>query len=129
MPFDWQEFLNLAESLLAVDTEAAYRSAISRAYYSVFNVALERAHENKCRFDSELETGIHKKCWALYSKGPDLTCVQLGIDGDRLRESRVRADYKSGEYRRLSEDARQVIAKARLLRTRLATLDRRYPLP
>lgn len=41
MPFDWQEYLRLAEKLLenpgaAMHAEAAGRSAVSRAYYSVY---------------------------------------------------------------------------------------------
>jgi hypothetical protein len=41
MPFDWQEYLKLAEHLRdnpagALNQEAAGRSAVSRAYYAVF---------------------------------------------------------------------------------------------
>lgn len=42
MAFDWQEFLDLAEQLLESDSEAALRSAISRAYYSLFTPVTQR---------------------------------------------------------------------------------------
>ena len=129
MPFEWQEFLGLAERLLEVDSEAAYRTAISRAYYSVFNVARERAERNNCRFDPDTHGGMHKKCWDLYRKGPDPGCTQLGIDGGRLSEVRTRADYKSGEYVRLKEEATQFIDKIKAFRQKLTALDARYPKP
>ena len=129
MAFDWREFLVLAERLLESQSEAACRSAISRAYYSIYNQASERAQRNGCRFDPTLDGGMHKKCWGVYRKGPDPNCKQLGVDGDRLRESRVRADYKSGEYRRLQEEAAQIVKDAKLLAGRLAVLDPLYPLP
>jgi hypothetical protein len=129
MPFDWREFLVLAETLLESRSEAAYRSAISRAYYSVYNQASERAQKNECKFDPAIDAGMHKKCWGFYRKGPDPNCAQLGVDGDRLRESRVRADYRSGEYRRLQEEAAQIVKDVKLLAAKLAALDPRYPLP
>ncbi len=129
MPFDWQEFLQLAERLLDCQSEAAYRTAISRAYYSLFNLAYERAKANNCDFDPDAAGGMHKKCWGLYRKGPDPLCTLLGIEGSRLLEIRVRADYRKGEILRLSEAATQAITDVRLLRTRLAALDLRYPTP
>jgi len=131
MAFDWQEFLHLAERLLESDTEAAYRSAISRAYYSFFNAAFERAQRNNCcNFDSEdRNKGMHVRCWGVYKKGPDPDCRKLGVEGDRLRDLRVRADYKSAEYRRLREDAAQFIKDVRALSGKLAALDVRYPAP
>ena len=130
MPFDWQEFLDFAERLLDSDSEAAKRSAISRAYYSVFNPAFERAQRNNCcTFDPEDRKGVHVRCWSAYKRGPDPNCVKLGVDGDRLRDLRVRADYKSGAYSRLNEDAAQVIKDVKALRAKLARLDDRYPLP
>lgn len=128
MPFDWQEFLNLAETLLQTNTDAAHRSAISRAYYSIFNVARERAERNNCVFPPDADGGMHKKCWNVYKRGPDPTCKQLGVDGGRLAETRVRADYKNGDYVRLAEEAAQVIRDARSFRNRLNALDQRYPL-
>jgi len=38
--FDWEEFLILAEELEKRGDEASLRSAISRAYYSTFHMAL-----------------------------------------------------------------------------------------
>src|SRR5438309_1228351 len=129
MPFDWQEFLTLAENLLESNTEAAYRTAISRAYYSVFNVARERAERNNCVFDPNAEGGMHKKCWNLYRRGPDPNCMQLGVEGGRLSELRVRADYKNGDYIRLNEDATQFIRDVKQFKNKLRGLDARYPLP
>lgn len=129
MPFDWQEFLNLAENLLLTNTDAARRTAISRAYYSAFNVARERAERNNCAFAADEDGGMHKKCWSVYRRGPDPNCKQLGIDGSRLAELRVRADYKSGDYIRLAEVATQCVQDVKLFRNRLNQLDPRYPLP
>jgi hypothetical protein len=50
MAFDWREFLNLArwlqeqvEAKAAISSEAAFRSAISRAYFAAFGHALHYA--------------------------------------------------------------------------------------
>lgn len=130
MPFDWQEFLGLAERLLTMDTEASYRSAISRAYYSFFNPAFERAQKNNCcNFQPDASGGMHVRCWGAYKKSPDPRCTKLGIDGDRLREQRVKADYKSGEYLRLKEEAERFIRDVKALHQALAALDPRYPAP
>ena len=129
MDFDWQEFLNLADQLIGIGTIAAYRCAISRAYYSFFNPALARAEKNNCfKALAIIEKGMHARCWEAYLKGPDPNCRQIGIDGSRLRERRVRADYKSGEYRRLDEDAKDAVEDAKSLHKRLAALDARYPM-
>jgi hypothetical protein len=50
MTFDWNEYLALAKRLALVKSnEAALRSAISRAYCCVYNVALQRAKDNEFR--------------------------------------------------------------------------------
>jgi len=42
MPFDWNKFLSLAQQLATSSDEACKRTAISRAYYCVFNLAFAR---------------------------------------------------------------------------------------
>jgi hypothetical protein len=49
MPFDWFEYLQLADELGERAEEGALRSAISRAYYYVYHQALERAEANGFR--------------------------------------------------------------------------------
>ena len=49
-PFGWSEYLNLAMELGARKDEASLRSAISRAYYYVYHLALERARSNGFTF-------------------------------------------------------------------------------
>lgn len=44
--FDWAGYLSLADYLASRPDEAARRSAISRAYYYVYNIALRRAEQN-----------------------------------------------------------------------------------
>ncbi|MEG4171823.1 MULTISPECIES: hypothetical protein [unclassified Microcoleus] len=39
MKFDWEEYFNLAKELAETTEEAKLRSAVSRAYYSVFCLA------------------------------------------------------------------------------------------
>ena len=43
MSFSWRTYLDLAIDLKNQNSEACYRSAISRAYYAVYNVLRIRA--------------------------------------------------------------------------------------
>src|SRR2546426_2609198 len=87
MPFDWNNYLALAEELATRVDDASKRTAISRAYYCVFNLAFARA---------ELTAGprprnesYHRWCWSQYEKTADLQCKQLGVDGSRMRSGEV----------------------------------------
>ena len=45
-PFEWLQYLGLAQELAARSEEACLRTALSRAYYYVYNLALIRAERN-----------------------------------------------------------------------------------
>ena len=49
MSFDWKTYHQLAKKLLEENNEAAYRSAVSRAYYAAFNVLRLKAGYNTKR--------------------------------------------------------------------------------
>lgn len=126
MPFDWNNYLTLAEQLATVPDEAAKRTAISRAYYCVFNLAFARAESNAGRPPGEY--GIHQWCWERYKATPDPSCHQLGIDGERMKARRVRADYNPADIRRLDDEVRRMLEEARDFQTALLALPARYPL-
>jgi len=46
MAFDWTDYLQLARELAKYGTDAGHRSAVSRAYYYVYHLALSRAESN-----------------------------------------------------------------------------------
>jgi uncharacterized protein (UPF0332 family) len=113
MPFDWNQYLILAKSLAeANQDEARLRSAVSRAYYSAFKLALIRAEANGYR-DRVDETGSsHKLLWDLYGRNRgSADCCELSLIGPRMKRRRVKADYNS-EYARLAEDVRDAISDA-----------------
>src|SRR5262249_15285136 len=90
MPFDWTEYARLAEELRARDDEASSRTAISRAYYSVYHQARSYILDEGLplsKYDSS-----HKADWNRYR---DLggSCRAVGITGDRLHDNRTQADY------------------------------------
>jgi hypothetical protein len=127
MPFDWAHFLTLAEELALRADEASKRTAISRAYYSIFNVAFHRAEVSAGPFAGG--EGTHKWCWNKYMDGRNsFECRQIGIMGDRLRAKRVKADYKNGDIVRLDDEVARALADARQFRADLAALHIRYPL-
>ena len=100
MPFDWNEYYLLAERLKEGDEEARLRSAISRAYYSVYCRA--RNYLIACGVNIP-ETGSgHKFVWNHYRKAGGKTLPAIGINGDRLHRNRTRADYDD-EMDRLNE--------------------------
>jgi|SRR5207302_1167017 len=127
MPFDWNDFLSLAEQLARGTDEASKRTAISRAYYCVFNLAFARAESIGCRYPRG--EGYHQWCWRKYSETPDSTCRKLGVDGKRMLALRVRADYKAGEIRRLDDTVVRMLRDTQQFLEALAALNPRYPLP
>jgi len=127
MPFDWNEYLALARKLAAAGDEASKRSAISRAYYFVFNVAFARAEATAGGYPGG--ESFHKWCWDKYEKTPDANCRRLGIDGTRMKRRRVKADYKATDIPRLDDEVRRMLAEAQQFRASLDALNPRYPLP
>jgi uncharacterized protein (UPF0332 family) len=62
MAFEWREYLHIARFLVSGESnlheEAAYRSAVSRAYYAAFGSALRYA-ANSLQFDPTYEASDH----------------------------------------------------------------------
>ncbi len=73
--FDWSGYLKLAEELGNRPDEASLRSALSRAYYYVYHLALNRAEAN--RFQPLQGEGTHTQLWRLYKKNPEPACQAL----------------------------------------------------
>jgi uncharacterized protein (UPF0332 family) len=102
--FDWTLYLLLAQSLAQASDEASQRSAVSRAYYAIFN---------KARLMLEYEgipisdTGkAHADVWrTLEAAGKGRR--RLGQEGKRLRDMRRKADYetKVASLDKVTEDA------------------------
>lgn len=92
--FDWQEYLSIADQLVLQQNEAAFRSAISRAYYATYNRAVTKLIEERqiTRVDPT-EVGKHLTTWKIYRDSHDGKRRQIGISGDRLRKSRIDSDY------------------------------------
>jgi hypothetical protein len=129
MPFDWSEFLTLAEQLSQnpAANEASLRTAISRTYYSIFNVAYARAMTTAGPFPGN--QGMHQWCWVKYTSTGDQACRQLGLTGERLKQRRIRVDYQSGDIQQLPTLVQRSIMEAHQFHRDFAALNPRYPLP
>jgi len=128
MPFDWNNFLSLAEQLALNDDEASKRTAISRAYYCIFNLAYARA-ELSVGPRPGGERSSHQWCWRQYKGTENQTCVKLGNAGDRLKRMRVEADYNPTVILRLDDEVERTLLDAQEFLADLATLDPQYPRP
>jgi uncharacterized protein (UPF0332 family) len=112
MPFDWKEFLVLARALSKNPDEASLRSAVSRAYYCAFNIAMARAEENGYRPKGDATGGMHDLLWQLYGRNQDVICQEISLLGPRMKWRRVKADYKPIFSNRPSEEAQYAIDDA-----------------
>jgi hypothetical protein len=130
MPFDWNNYLVLAEELAARADEASKRTAISRAYYFAFNLAFTRAQETAGPF--LVGDNSHRWCWDKYQSTAtstgDRVSGSIWLAGDRMKRRRIKADYKS-EMPRLNDEVNWTMQEAREFGDHLAILDARYPLP
>ncbi len=125
-PFDWSGYFKLAEELAKRGDEAATRSAVSRAYYYVYHLALQRAQANG--FRTIPGEGTHKQLWRNYSASPEHDCQKLAEIATRLKEKRERADYQQ-TYNRIADEIPGVLTDAQNFAERLQRLNIRLPNP
>ena len=95
--FDWYSYLKLANDLMDCDKddpliEAKLRSAISRAYYSVFIPARNHLKDNGRR--CPIETPTHKWVINEYKTNSNKDWQVIGDQLDQLRGYRHKADYE-----------------------------------
>ena len=124
--FDWSEYLNLAENLAGqadnlISEETKLRCSISRAYYAAFCKA--RNYLRDIEGVSIPQSGkSHKIVIDNFKKSTDKTRKKIGINLDRLRIDRNKADYDDIVEGLLSMTkvdlklAQNVISEIRLIR-------------
>lgn len=90
MIFRWEEYLVLAKELSRKGSEAATRSAISRAYYAAYQAA--RRHKGSKR---ALVTrgGSHGATWNALKDSGNANWRRAGNQGRHILECRRKADY------------------------------------
>ena len=105
MTFDWNEYLEVAKNLKASTdgqpknnfNEAQQRSAISRAYYAVYHLAVDYAKAHLGYVESRRgQNQFHSDIRAVYQRqfgNPDHQEVRKMLM--RLHTARVNSDYKS----------------------------------
>jgi hypothetical protein len=91
-PFDFADFLDVAEDLATRSDEAAWRPAISRAYYAILHVAYRALPAPQRAAISHRDT--HRVTWQLYANSSVAACRQVGNAGILLQTARVSADYR-----------------------------------
>jgi uncharacterized protein (UPF0332 family) len=124
MPFDWNDFLTLAEELARRGDEASKRSAISRAYYAVYHRALARVVQRSGPCPQGQAS--HTWCWSKYQATNDLSCKELGNAGSRMKRRRQAADYNDN-IPRLDDQVQDMLEDARKFPADLAGLNARFP--
>lgn len=121
MPYDFREFLALAEELARRDSEAAHRSAISRAYYAVYHESFRSAVARTQRLQDFW--GQHKRFWdEMKRREPALATIAEA--GEALRQVRSSADYDRPHPFSPGEARQQAIASVQRARLVLQELDR-----
>lgn len=124
--FNWLDYLTLAEELSRRQDEASLRSAVSRAYYYVYHLALQRAKAND--FIARPDEGTHKQLWRLYNGSPEAACQSLARIANRLKERREQADYNPA-FEHSEEEVAELIEDARKFSEKLTELPARHPNP
>jgi uncharacterized protein (UPF0332 family) len=124
LPFEWAEYLTLADELSKRTEESCRRSAMGRAYYYVYHLALARSIANGLVVRSG--EGTHTQLWRIFSQSPDPSTRKLGELAKRLKEKRERADYNA-YYSRLEEEIPEMLADAKAFATALSALPARFP--
>lgn len=112
MSFQWSHYIDIARFLLDnienLNEEAAYRSAISRAYYAAFCHAKYYAKDNE-GFEpgNTAEDHLNLRNYFQTSGRSDIVRSL-----QRLRQWRNSSDYDDPSYKANAQNARQAIVQA-----------------
>lgn len=112
MPFDWQDYLTLAEGLVGMTAESAKRSAISRAYYAAFHRAEAIYSSHHTTYLRTRGTQSHYDVWNWFESQAALSYKKIGTAGKNLKRRREDADHRE-EFPGIAQQAVYQIAKAR----------------
>ncbi len=100
------------------------RTAVRRAYYYVYHLALVRAQSHGFK---ALSGGVHTQ-WKLFALSPEPDCQRLALIAERMKRKRERADYKS-IYARVEDEVAAPLADARVFASLLSGISSRHPDP
>ncbi len=94
MPVNSKDILAVATLLHEHDTEAAHRSAVSRAYYSVYHHGLCTVKVKLPPVDlKKYSKGCHQRLGERLIDGKTSDWLNIAGDVEWLRDARVTADY------------------------------------
>jgi uncharacterized protein (UPF0332 family) len=91
--FDWAEFMGVARNLANGPGERERRTSIGRAYYAAYWSV--RGHLASHGAVVPRGSSTHAWVWDKLMGRRDQAVRQVGINGDRLKRQRHRADYES----------------------------------
>jgi uncharacterized protein (UPF0332 family) len=92
----WGSYVVLAAYLVRLESEAAKRSAVSRAYYGVFNAARNRLEVDGMEIENHR---VHERVWRAFKNAEHASSAterkwrMIGELGASLRALRNQADY------------------------------------
>jgi uncharacterized protein (UPF0332 family) len=121
----WGSLIALAGSLVGQESEAAKRSAVSRAYYGAFNAARRLLEAHGIPVDNHR---AHDRVWRTFKEagratsGTERRWQMVGDLGGALRVLRNQADY-ADVVPRLDREAADAVATAQRLLTLLDELE------
>lgn len=114
-----EEFLRLAEQYVQGQTEADWRSAVSRAYYAAFHMA--REFMSDLGFTTPRADPAHAFLWRRLGNCGQVPLALAGSRLNQLRGERNRADYDLNvDF--AWKDAQAAVKSAALIITALRTL-------
>lgn len=101
MDFNWNDYLDLAKSLQKSTSnkikieEACCRTAVSRAYYAVYHIALDFAERNLgySKFIGRNVGKNHRKLGIYYKRCSEYEYRNLGGILERMHKDRISCDY------------------------------------
>jgi uncharacterized protein (UPF0332 family) len=127
MKFDWSEYLNLAQELAGTKVEANLRSAVSRAYYSVFCLARNylRDIQQDPRLSRNKTYDINDHQYVaeefIHNRSKSQIMIEIGKDLTRLRKMRNQADYEDTMFN-LQKEAKRALMLAENIISKLNEL-------
>lgn len=108
--FDWANYLELANDWASQHGEGFKRSAISRAYYSVFCSAKNYLQTKNISYAGS--NNSHEMVWRTFER-LGRSGAKIAIDGERLKLKRVSADYSNKFNGNLDSETNLALLRAK----------------